>query len=226
MYRVAILWLAFFVGAASAQDLKITGQNVRVVTVIDGAPFQVEAPKGGFGYAWTFPPSMTATRKANILEVTAAPKGTVTVSVEWYIVDFDKRTIESRASSITFAVGEPGPGPKPPDSFTQSLIDAYKNEPGANKAEVVAFFVSLYRNAAKTDAYDASLANLADLYARLVAARKRQYADDVILPMRTLIEAELNALVKPVSDQPLDASTRDKVANAFNRVATALEAVK
>lgn len=226
MRFISILLLCLLPSPLLANELKITGANVKVVTVIDGTPFQIEAPKGGFGYQWAFPPTITATKKANVLEITAAPKGTIVVSCEWYVVDFDKRTIESRAASATFAVGEPGPGPKPPDSFTQSLIDAYKAEAGMNKAEVVSFFVSLYRQAAKEDAYDASLATLVDLYARLVAARKRKYGDDVILPMRKLIEAELNALIKPVADQPLDAATRDKAAAAFNRIAAGLEAVK
>lgn len=103
-----------YVAASADGDLKIVGPAVKVVLVVEQAPFTITAPTGGFAYQWTVPDSITATRKANSLDVTAAAKGEITVSVEWWVVDFDKRAVESKAASITFTVGE-GPAPKPPD---------------------------------------------------------------------------------------------------------------
>lgn len=238
-------WIVVFFGALlAAQELQIKGdtqviERDRVVIVKDKIllvkklPFQVEAPAGGLLYSWRFPVGVTAVERGNVLDVTAAPKGDLTISVQWAVIDWDAKKVDNKAASLAFAVGEVGPGPVPPDpkppvdAFTQSLIDAYQIDATPDKQRIVAFFASLYRAAGTTDVNDQSLTKLGELYVRLVAARKRTYPDDgIILPIRKLIEAELNALITPTVDQPLDAQTRTKTAAAFNRIAAALEAVK
>ena len=226
-----------------AAELKIVG-DVKVVEVertiivrepmqvVGKLPFTVQAPAGAFDYRWRYPSNITAKDDdSEALEITAAPKGALTVSCRVTHIRVENGAVIPTRKTLTlvFAVGEvvPPKPPNPPDAFTQSLIDAYRTDTTADKAAIVAFFASLYRAAAATDVNDQSLTKLGELYARLVSARKRAYPDDaVILPIRKLIETELNALVKPVVDQPLDSSTRTKVAAAFNRVAAALEAVK
>lgn len=205
------------------------------MTVVTSLPFTLVAPEGAFDYRWKYPSSITAKDDdGDTLEITNASKGIVTVSCRITTLKVvDGQVVTSRkVTEITFAIGEVIP-PKPPipptpvDTFTKSLIDAYKAETAPNKAEIVAFFADLYRAAASTDVKDQTLTTLGQLYIRLVSARKRVYPDDsIILPIRKLIEAELNVLLKPVSDQPLDEETRTKAAAAFNRIAASLEAVK
>lgn len=125
MKRLVILWLFLFSAVAPAQDtLEIKGDTVtvkvdRVVVVkedlllVRSLPFEVKAPPGGFGYVWTTPAGWVTSKKANVLEVKTAPKGAVTVGVEWYVVDFDKRVVQNKFASVTFAVGDVPPGPKP-----------------------------------------------------------------------------------------------------------------
>lgn len=124
-YIAATVGVLAFACTAFSQ-LKIDGQTKVVqvdrqvivkedVLVVQSVPFTVQAPAGGFLYSWDVPSGITAKKKGNALEVTAAAKGSVTISVEWVVIDFDKRATETKSASISFAVGDVGPGPKPPD---------------------------------------------------------------------------------------------------------------
>ena len=107
------------------QELTIKGgdakviQRDKIVTVkediilVRSMPFTVDAPSGGFGYVWQVPSGVKSVRKKNVLEVTEAAKGAVTIAVEWYVVDFTAKTITDKSASITFLIGEDSP-PKPP----------------------------------------------------------------------------------------------------------------
>ena len=101
-------------------ELKVTGPGVRVVTVIDAAstekPIKVEAPSGGFLYRWNIPNGVTAAKERNVLTIIGAPKGNVTISVEWVTYNATiTPPIEEKSASITFVIGEATPGPKPPE---------------------------------------------------------------------------------------------------------------
>lgn len=86
-------------------------------TVVRSLPFSVVAPAGGLLYSWDYPSTWAARRKANVLEVTSAPKGSATVSVEWPVVDFKAQTTSIKTGSVSFDVGDvtpkPDPNPKP-----------------------------------------------------------------------------------------------------------------
>lgn len=245
-----LLALGILASHVEAQDLQIKGGDVRIVEVdriivikdkvrvVSTFPFTINAPAADPSqvslYSWDVPPGFTVTKKDHVLTVITAPKGSATISVTYVFIETEpKLKVTKQDVSITFAVGEPGPGPPPgplpdpPDAFTKSLQDAYKVETNPEKAKIVAFFASLYRSVARNDVKDQSLSTLGDLYARLVSARKREYPDDeIILPIRKLIEAELNLLVGTKTTKGLDEETRSKAAAAFNRIAASLEAIK
>lgn len=128
----AVLILLCGPARAPAQDvpLQITGGDAKVVKVdkvvivktdlivVSSFPFQVKGIPGAGLYFWNYPQGVTATDKGDALEVTAAPKGTLTVSVKCVSAKLDKEGkfigFATTFGSVTFAVGEPGPGPNPP----------------------------------------------------------------------------------------------------------------
>lgn len=243
-FAFAVLAIGIVAGLAYSQELEITGETKTVevertivvkekMKVVFSQPFKLSAPAGAFDYRWRYPPTFVVRDDdTEVLEVSSAPKGVVTITCKVTNVELkDGKIVTSRKTHLlTFAVGEatpPGPPPQPVDAFTKSLQDAYEVETNSEKAKIVAFFASLYRSAAKNDVKDQSLLTMGDLYARLVTARKREYSDDtIILPTRKLIEAELNLLIGIKTTQALDDATRLKAAAAFNRIAASLEVVK
>lgn len=83
--------------------------------LVKAAPFELEAPKGGLLYRWRFPPTVNGTEQGRILKVHEAPKGEVTISVQWAEIDFKNQTAVEKFATLIFFVGEPGPAPVPPD---------------------------------------------------------------------------------------------------------------
>jgi hypothetical protein len=130
---VAALLLCVGRAAAQAQDtvkLEVAGGGARVVqvdqvtiqkvdrTLVTSFPFQVSAPKGFALYFWTYPANVVATEIGEgVLEVTAAPKGDLTVSLKCVGADWDAKKFITKYGRTTFSVGEvqPGPVPVPPD---------------------------------------------------------------------------------------------------------------
>lgn len=168
-FVLAILY-TFIVGSFStAQDLKIVGGDVKTVEVdkvvvvkeqlllVGKVPFSITAPTGGVGYIWDVPSNATWKRRNEVVEITAAPKGMMTVSVEWNtaeIVD-GKIKFTSRSASIMFAVGEVGPAPKPPDpkppepSADNPFVIAWKTETIEKRASYAAVIAGLYNGYAR-----------------------------------------------------------------------------
>lgn len=121
-FATAILWLLFFACTLYGQELTIKGAGVRQVTVVESVPFTVEAPKDApkgaaiFGHTWEYKrETITATARGNVLEITAAQKGTIVVFCKWWVVDFGAQKVEEKTAFVTFSVGDVGPGPKPPE---------------------------------------------------------------------------------------------------------------
>lgn len=122
---VIAFWLLAFATLATAQGLTITGGGSRIVevervqivkeklTLVSSFPFSITAPTGGFLYSWDLPPGVTSKKRLNTLEITAAPKGEMVVSVEWVTFDAANKP-ELKAASVLFVVGEVVP-PKPPE---------------------------------------------------------------------------------------------------------------
>lgn len=81
-------------------------------------PLVITAPTGGILYQWQVPSGVTSLRRANVLEIASAPKGPLVISVEFAIVDFDKKTVETKYGSTSFDVGDvqqPAPPVTPTD---------------------------------------------------------------------------------------------------------------
>jgi hypothetical protein len=132
-YVTAIVLGALLVSPAPAQDVPLelkgdvaTVKVAKVITVFEDRtvvksfPFTVSAPKGGILYQWQYSAGVDAIKKGNVLEIKAAPKGTLTIAVEYAQVDFDKRTVDTQFGSLTFDVGDVTPPrpPTPPDPPT------------------------------------------------------------------------------------------------------------
>lgn len=114
-------------------DLSIKGDGVMVVkvdkviivkedlTVVKSFPFTVTAPAGAGLYFWTYPVGVLAADKGDVLEVTYAPKGAITISVKSISAKLDKDGkfigFDTKFGSTSFAIGDvpqpPGPDPKP-----------------------------------------------------------------------------------------------------------------
>lgn len=124
-----IAWACIALG----QDITIKGdvktvEVDRVITikekvqVVSSLPFVLQAPTGGILYQWDFPAGVKANKRSSVLEITSAPKGALTVSVSWAVVDFAAMKIEEKSASLSFAVGEVAPAPKPPEPINVAPI--------------------------------------------------------------------------------------------------------
>ena len=119
---------------AQSINLKLDGDGVKVVkvdkvivvkedrTVVDSFPFTVAADPGAGLYFWTFPVGVQAADQGDKIQVTSAPKGSLTISVKLISADLDKdgkfKGFVTRFGSVTFDVGgvtPPVPPPVPPD---------------------------------------------------------------------------------------------------------------
>jgi hypothetical protein len=84
--------------------------------VVKSLPFTVKAPEGGALYSWDVPNTFVVRKRASQLEVTSAPKGSVTISAEWVVLDWDGKTspkLTSKFGTVNFDVGDVTP-PAPP----------------------------------------------------------------------------------------------------------------
>lgn len=177
MRSLYALLLFFVLGVAQAQQpvpIEIKGAGVKVVkvdkvvivkedmTLVSSLPFTIHAPAGNLLYVWSYPQGVTARKKGEVLEITTAPKGSVTISVEMISVDFDAKKVVTKYGEVTFTVGdapippEPKPPePKPPDvapipvdGFRVLIIHESADKiPPAQRAIVTAQVIRQYVNA-------------------------------------------------------------------------------
>lgn len=122
---VAVTWARCPEARAQAVHLDVQGAGVKVVqveravivkvdvTLVTSLPFTVKAPAGAGLYFWTYPASVTAVDEGDVLRITAAPKGELTVSVKSVQADWDAKKFVTKFGSVTFAVGDV-PQPTPP----------------------------------------------------------------------------------------------------------------
>lgn len=60
-------------------------------TLVKSLPFRIKAKEGEGFYFWQFPKTVEALDMGNVLEVTSAPKGALTIGVKRWYADFDKK---------------------------------------------------------------------------------------------------------------------------------------
>jgi hypothetical protein len=220
-----LLALCALAGAQTA-ELSVKGGGVKSVTLVESLPFTVTAPPGAARYIWDVPEGVKYRRdhKAT-LEVTAAPSGEVTIAVECWYIDFDKKTTDSKFGAVTVRVGAlpPTPPPAPDDPFAAAVQAAWAKEPAADKAHLVDL-ASLYRVAVKT-AHDPELKTLGELHEKVDGAGKLLIGP--ALPnVRAVINQSLTATLGTTYNAPLDAAARQKCSATFATVANALESLR
>lgn len=232
-FVVAVLWLA--IGSLLyAQDLTIKGETridevERIVvvkekiTVVTKLPFTIEAPLGGPAYSWEYPSTIMASRKQNVLTVTAG-KGLVKVSVEWSTAEIKNGIVifNPQSAVLTFAIGEviPPKPPEPMDAFTQKIIDVWKTDTGKEETNTL---IELYRMAidyADKPEYDTTAKYLAKLKTTWEAALK-----DTLPALRKHLGAEENAAIGKDGNAKMDAK-RDAIKALYAKIIKALEQCK
>lgn len=113
-------------GDIKTVDVPRTVIVVDKVQVIDltKTTLTITAPAGATDYRWKYPAGVTANDDdSETLEITSAPKGSLTVSVRMktYSIKDGALVVTSKSGSITFTVGEVVP-PKPPDPVDPAPI--------------------------------------------------------------------------------------------------------
>ncbi len=125
---VAALTLLCLCRGAVAQPvpLEVKGGDVKTVKVdkiivvkedrlvVSSFPFTVQAPVGGGLYFWSYPKEVAASDQGDSLEVSFAPKGSLTVSVKCITPDWNAKKFTTTFGKVTLLVGEVPPGPTPP----------------------------------------------------------------------------------------------------------------
>ena len=112
---VLALLLATSVHAESV-PLTIGGDTV---TVVKKLPFTVTVPaQKNALYFWTHPSTVKSEENRNVLTITSAPLGEISVKVK--VITYDKATDDfvETTGQITFVVGAVPPGQDPPDPPT------------------------------------------------------------------------------------------------------------
>lgn len=120
LFIIMNLFGLMFVAAALAcgQELVVEGQKPTVVYKFEKQGFKLRAEEGGALYRWNLPPDVSTAQakdKRNVIEVfSATPNKEITISVEYVLIDFDKKVFVERYKEFTFVVGDVKP-PTPPD---------------------------------------------------------------------------------------------------------------
>lgn len=122
-------------------------------------------------------------------------------------------------------IGQPGPPPPPPvATFADKLEAAYTADiANGSTAAQAAKLVLLYRTTAASTVYDAGLTTGAGLLNEMHKAATTLIGDELSRSRRVIAD-ELNKSFS--GTKTLDKATRDAIAAAFVRIATALEGVK
>lgn len=106
-------------------DKTITTVIKEAHTVVQAFPVTFSAPAGAGLYFWTYPANVTAIDKNDSLDVTAAPKGPLTIAVKAIAPNLDKDGkflgFKTEFGSVTVDIGSvvpplppaPDPGPEP-----------------------------------------------------------------------------------------------------------------
>jgi hypothetical protein len=227
-------------GIAKGQDVPLSVQGGKVVkvdkvitiqvdaTVIDKFPFTVSAPAGGGLHFWQYPAGVAATDKGDKLEVTAAPKGELTISVKLITADWDKKQFVTKFGSVTVCVGEVKP-PKPPepkpdveptDPLYQPLKAAWLKEVDRAKRDTLAEVYSLLSDEAKAPGIWLDARTVAEFSQRATAARKAAIGEALPLT-RAVLTAELNKTL-PTATAATMGQHRAAVAAFYSRIADLL----
>lgn len=214
-------------------DIKIVKVD-RIITVKEDRtvamsfPFVIKAPPGKAFYFWQYPDSVTAIKRSNKLEITAAPKGTITVIVEAVSAKIgeDGKTIvfTTEVGQTTLDIGTPSPPPPPPPDpepdteLVKALKAAASKETNADKAKLPQL-AEIYKTAADYSK-DTRFITAEDVNKAIKAVREKAIGN--ALPnVRGVINAELQKSL-PTTPTPLREDQRAKMQEVFSLVADSI----
>ena len=226
----SLFTLLLLAAPLQAQDaLTLAGTDVTTVEVerqiivrdkfqlVKTFPFTVRAPVGAVDYNWSLPFGVTATASeadaGQILTVTSAPVGRLTIMAKWIVVDFAAMTTARKSAKIEFIVGQIDP-------LAATLRGLYDADPSPDKAATLQTLAKVYRFASEA-AKDPSILTAGVLIEALSRTLMSVPATS-LQAMRARIGEEL-AKALPADDGPLDDATRKAIGAAYLRVAAALE---
>ena len=162
-----------------------------------------------------------------------APPGTYKVKLRAFRTRDGKMSAETARATVVIGDAPPtppGPGPVPPgpvppspDSpLVKELKAAYQADTSPEKAKHLASLAAVYREvSAKTNASEVKTAG--DLLGVLRAAVGSLVPADALVTVRKRIAVEVSASLPSDPAVALDTTTRQKAAEVFTRVASALE---
>lgn len=246
----ALFALLLFACPAFGQDtqLHITGGDSVVVKidkvvivkedrlVVRSLPFKVNATPGAADYRWSFPAGVTATESDDVLNVTAAPKGEITVSCRVLVVDFDAKATKRTTQSLTFNVGDvtpPVPPPPPippippvPSALQQSLQAAYTADADPDGGPKIAALADVLANAVATAKASGKITTAPAFaaYVHQACELHPQIGPGALPKTRAAVGVYLNANL--IRTGPADTAYWAKAASEYGFVALALKAVK
>ena len=182
-------------------NLQIEGETTIVVKKL---PFTITAPTGYRSYRWTHPSSVKSKKNKNVITITSAPPGEITVEVAAFKINDRKDDIDEIEGAITFSVGTapvpppPGPDPEPwppepDDPLLGSLRAAYGADMSTTKATDARKLAAVWR-AAADDAYLKRAGTWQNLLADMHTAAESQIAGK-LKPIRSALSAEAKTLV-------------------------------
>lgn len=133
--------------------------------------------------------------------------------------------VPSEAARCVVVVGGPTPPPGPADPLAADLRRLFDSDATKDKAAHLAQLAAVYREAVKfADHPDVRTA--AELAGRIRAAANSLLPADALVPLRKRVAEEVARHLPADGDRDLDPATRKTAAELFDRVATALEAVR
>ena len=230
----AALLAVLLLGGTALADLKITGE----LKVSENRLVRLAAAGDVDGAALIW--DVDREDVADIEEVGgrlifAGPAGTYKVKLRAIRSKDGKTTAETARATVVIGSGPPvPPGPVPPvppvppgpeSVLVKDLRAAYAADTGPLKAQQVASLAAVYREvASKTTSADLKTAG--DLLSVLRTAVASLVPPDALVGLRKRIGTELSASLPTDPAAVLDSVTRQKAAEVFGRVASALEVIK
>jgi hypothetical protein len=133
--------------------------------------------------------------------------------------------VPSEAARCVVVVGAPTPPPGPTDPLAADLRRLFDADATKDKETHLAQLAAVYREAVRfADHPDVRTA--AELAGRIRAAANSLLPADALVPLRKRVAEEIARHLPADGDRDLDPATRKTAAELFDRVATALEAVR
>lgn len=228
----SVLLLCLVVPLYGEVPLSIEGDTI---TVVKKLPFKVSVPAQKKAlYIWNYPSTVKAKKDKNVLTVTEAPKGEVTVYIQVAVYDKEADDFTTTDGQITFVVGDvpppvpPGPDPLPPDPkdpFLDALQKAYDSNTEADKKTTITNLANVFHAGGqivrekKPETYGA-------FWKAFTAGEDAAKTSKKLQGLKTVCKEYAMKDFPTAGDAKLDDSSRDTLAKAMELCASKLEKIK